>query len=262
MRKAVRSQIERLTRRLVFARRLPPPFQAARILVTPAARLGYAFKPLREAEPGLLRCAETLVRPGQTVWDIGANIGLFSFAAAAMAGAEGRVFAFEPDLHMADLLRRSAAMQPPPLARTDVLAVAIGKENGVRKLNIAARARASNALAEYGGTQMGGVIETHLVPAVSLDWMLTQMRPPDVIKIDVEGAEVEVLQGARTLLADIRPVIVCEVTARMRNAITPLLRDAHYSFYDGDKPPQGASPIAQVTWNTVALPEEKAHLLA
>jgi FkbM family methyltransferase len=57
-----------------------------------------------------MRLAAETVGPGNTVWDIGANLGLFGFAAAVAAGPSGRVLAVEPDTALAGLLRRSAAV--------------------------------------------------------------------------------------------------------------------------------------------------------
>lgn len=247
---------ERLTRRLVFKRRLPRPFEAGRLYVTPAARLGYAFRSLSAAEPMLLGWADVLVRPGNTVWDIGANIGLFAVAAAVRAGPRGRVVAFEPDLSLANLLRRSTALQSPDVAPIAVMPLAIAKEPSIRKFAIATRARASNALAEYGASQMGGVVEHQLVPAFNLDSLLAYLSPPDVMKIDVEGAEFEVLGGQTRMLEDVRPIILCEVGREAKAGITSLLRNARYRLFDAEKPLRPPHPVDAATWNTLAIPEE------
>jgi FkbM family methyltransferase len=262
MQNSARTLIERLTRWMVFPRRLPEPFEAARMFVTPAARLGYAFQPFRKSEPDLLRCAATLVSPGDTVWDVGANIGVFAFSAAARAGTSGRVFAFEPDLRMAELLRRSAGLQPPIVAPVTVVPVALGSAVALRSFSVARRASASNALAEYGQTQMGGIARTETVPAVTLDWLLTQLAPPHLIKIDVEGAELEVLSGQRETLERIRPIIICEVGAPNADGVTELLRAAGYELFDADRPLQGGNAIMRAAWNTVAVPKEKTGILA
>jgi hypothetical protein len=96
---------------------------------------------------------------------------------------------------------------------------------------------------------------------VSLGWLLSQLPAPDVIKIDVEGAEFEVLDGQHEILDRVRPVIVCEV-GKNADAVADLLRTARYRLYDGDRPLRGAGPIGRAAWNTVAVPEEKASLLA
>ena len=64
---------------------------------------------------GSTRLAAETVRRGDTVWDIGANLGLFSFAAAVAAGPSGRVLAVEPDTALAGLLDCCAARPPPTM---------------------------------------------------------------------------------------------------------------------------------------------------
>jgi hypothetical protein len=92
-----RTLIERYTRNWIYARHLPSSFGDIPIFVTPSAGLSYLFKPMTKIDPILLRNVIELVRPSDVVWDIGANVGLFTFAAAARAGHNGHVIAFEPD---------------------------------------------------------------------------------------------------------------------------------------------------------------------
>ena len=99
-------------RRLVFRRRLPAEFANAVLYVSPAAGLRYIFRPMANIDPPLLMAAHTLVRRDDVIWDIGANVGLFSLAAAVCAGDRGQVIAFEPDGWTAQLLRRTSVRNP------------------------------------------------------------------------------------------------------------------------------------------------------
>lgn len=256
----LRRLAERLTNPLVFRRWLPAPFHVP-LYVTPAAGLKFLFKPMAAADPPLLRCAETLVRAGDVVWDIGANIGLFAFAAAARAGAKGRVIAFEPDDVTANLLRRSAAIQPFSSAPVTVVNAAVAATVGERDFSIAARSRASSALSDYGLSQMGGVTETRSVQAFNLDFLLSRQPSPQVLKIDVEGAEVEVLDRQRGMLGNARPLIICEVSQGNASRITDILTSAGYRLYDGDEVLQRDRNTARAAWNTVAVPQEKLDRL-
>jgi FkbM family methyltransferase len=112
------------------------------------------------------------------VWDIGANVGLFSFAAASQAGRDGRVLAIEPDVWLASLLQRSSALVH-DRAPVDVLAVAVCDTNSLEEFVIARRARSANYLISAGqgggrplGKQTGGWRAKQLVPTVTLDWLL------------------------------------------------------------------------------------------
>ena len=150
-------------------------------------------------DPVLMSLAKEFVQPGAIVWDVGANVGLFAFAAASLAGSGGRVVALEPDAWLVQLLRRSARR-----GSRRVGAGAGGAGGGRRDAGARGRSawpsvrRAANYLAEYGTTQTGGTREDQTVVALTLDWLSsTPCRLPSVIKIDVEGAELEVLEGAR-----------------------------------------------------------------
>ena len=256
-----RRLLERSMRRLVFRRRLPVVFENAVLYVSPAAGLRYIFRPMANIDPPLLMAARALVKRDDVIWDIGANVGLFSLAAAVCAGDRGQVIAFEPDAWIAQLLRRTSGAQPIANARITVVPIAVASEISLRSFSIAVRSRASNALSEYGNTQMGGVEEQYLVAAFNLDWLLSKLPIPNIIKIDVEGAELEVLSNQVHMLTEIRPVIVCEVGSNTADEITKLLTSASYCLFDGEKPLTKAQIVNRATWSTIAIPEEKKHRL-
>src|SRR5262249_40377818 len=90
---------ERLSRGVELKRRLPIDFGGNTIYVSPhIGGLRYWRHDLRKIDPRLLEAIRRLVKPGAVVWDIGANLGLFAFAAAALAGPKGYVLAVEADI--------------------------------------------------------------------------------------------------------------------------------------------------------------------
>ena len=188
--------------------------------------LRFIFRPMARIDPPLLMAAHKLVKTGDVIWDIGANIGLFAVAAAVRSGNRGKVIAFEPDVWLVQLLRRTSAAQPAKNAPITVVPVAVASGVSLRDFSIAVRSRACNALVEYGNTQMGGVEEQQVVAAFNLDWLLTRLPIPDLIKIDVEGAELEVLRNQSRILNQVRPVIICEVGSQSseESSNTPDLR--------------------------------------
>ena len=248
---SLRLALERATHRLVIRRRLPPPFASARIYVSSEGGLRYLAKPMGEVDPGLLRLAAELVRPGHTVWDVGANMGLFSFAAAVAAGPSGRVLAVEPDTDLAGLLRRSAAALTGH-APVEVLPAAVSDEQSVARFNIAWRNRATSHLAGFGTNMAGGVRSSQLVPTVTLDWLATMFPAPDVVKIDVEGAELAVLSGGSQVLAR-SPALICEVMGSNAAAAFDLLTGHGYTVYDGDQRPADRTPETAAPFNTLAV---------
>jgi FkbM family methyltransferase len=203
----------------------------------------------------LFRVVREHLRPGDTAWDVGANVGLFSFSAAARCGTAGSVLAIEADTFLVGLLRRSAALPENRAFGVEVLPAAVSDGNDLARFNIAVRGRAANYLDSAGGSsQSGGVLESQLVPTVSLDWLLERFHAPRFVKIDVEGAELAVLRGATRLLSEARPVILCEIFGEARPQVDALLRDAGYTFLDAALPAAERRPLQTSVENTLAYP--------
>ncbi|MBX3355848.1 MAG: FkbM family methyltransferase [Phycisphaeraceae bacterium] len=253
----IRTLVERLSRGRAIKRHLPPDFGSTPLFVSPDAELKYLKPGFSAFHPELLDLARRFVGARSQVWDIGANVGVFTFAAASRA-KEGGVLAVEADIWLAQLLRRSAALPQNVNLPVSVLPVAVSSEIGVASFLIAARGRASNALeSTTGRTQMGGVRERVHVPTTTLDALLGSFPRPDVVKIDVEGAELPVLRGAESLLRSVRPVLYIEVGDAQRAEATDLLRGHGYQLFDGESP----NPIASCVFNTLAIPAEKVESL-
>jgi FkbM family methyltransferase len=249
---SLRLALERASHRVVVRRRLPPPFAGARIYVSTEGGLRYLAHPMAQVDPALLRLAAEVVRRGDTVWDIGANVGLFSFAAAVMAGPEGRVLAVEPDTDLVGLLRRSAAAAV-GLAPVEILPAAIADDLSVARFHIARRNRATSHLAGFGSAMAGGVRSTRVVPTLTLDWLAARFPAPDVLKIDVEGAELAVLVGGGRVLAD-SPVVICEVSGQNTAAVSTVLAGHGYTLYDGDQLVGERVPVPVAPFNLLAIP--------
>ncbi|WP_250279752.1 FkbM family methyltransferase [Frankia sp. Cppng1_Ct_nod] len=219
------------------------------------AGLKYLWPRLDDIDPVLLGLAYDLVQTGSAVWDIGANTGLFTFASATAAGATGSVLAVEPDTVMVELLRRSSRL-PGPRAAIDILPAAVTAASGVTRFCIASRNRATNHIEGLGSSQTGGVRAVQVVPTVSLDLLLEYFAAPDIVKIDVEGAEHLVLEGGAQLLSDVRPIIICEVAAENTATVTTVLREHDYQIFDGDQTIGTRPSVDAAPWTTLAIPAE------
>jgi FkbM family methyltransferase len=250
----LRTIAERLSRGRSFRYRLPQSYGGCRLYLTPEAGLRY-WLPRRalRMDESLLDNARESVRPGSVVWDVGANMGLFTFAASGLAGSAGRVYAFEPDAVMARLLRRSARLNPGS-APVEVVPCAVSETNTLARFNIAARSRTSNFLEGFGMSQTGGVREMETALTVSLDWLADQLPPPDVLKIDVEGAELFVLRGGARLLKARRPVLIFEMKGSNWQEISCILHDLGYVLYNSDLPRGERRPLTEPRFNILALP--------
>lgn len=253
----LRKIAERLSREKVFIRKLPSEFFETSLFVSPDAQLKF-LKPGALAFPKeLLDTALEHVREGDVVWDIGANVGVFTFAAASLVGSRGHILAVEPDIWLANLIQKSAKLSSNQGLSIDVLPVAIAENCGIEAFLVAARGRASNCLENSGGrSQSGGFRARNLVPTFSLDKLLTISEKPSFIKIDVEGAELLVLKGAKKILSESRPIIYCETGLEYRKEVTEIFHSFRYSVFDGSLPKQERMKNEKCAFNTLAYPTE------
>lgn len=154
-----------------------------------------------------------LVRPDAISVDVGAHFGVYSFALARLARNGGRVIAIEPIAEDADLIERAARTLRLPIS---VVRCALSAQAGEATLRVPRLGGAQKtALATLEETaQVGDMvgIEARRVPVVRLDDLLrTVDRPVSFLKIDVEGHELDVLDGAGETLAEHRPNILIEI---------------------------------------------------
>jgi FkbM family methyltransferase len=199
-------------------------------------------------EPEVQRALERHLRPGMNFYDIGANIGFFTLLGARLVGEKGRVTSFEADPEIAARLREHVARNHFPQATVEEKAVwsqqtvvkfsrsdpNVSPDRGlghiastastrIESTNMASTPVANTDVASTkvartndASTNETGCIE---VQAVSLDEYTSAFPPPDFLKCDVEGAEVQVFRGAQRLLAQKRPGILCEMHSEENHRI-------------------------------------------
>ena len=160
------------------------------------------------------RALAGLLAPGDVCFDVGANVGFYTLLAARIVGPEGRVVAFEPHPENVAALERN--VQANGLSNVVVVPKAVSAASGEARLAGGDRATA------HLDADRGRPVET-----VSLDEFVAAWPAlaPAVVKIDVEGHELEVLEGARRTLEAGRPALVCEQHGRagaVVAALTPL----------------------------------------
>ncbi len=143
-------------------------------------------------------------RAGDQVWDVGANIGYLALVAARIVGPTGRVVAIEPDAQCAAAIRTNAQLND--LEHVEVVEAAASNENGTADL-VVVRDRLWTRLASVGDHHQSE--QRVSVRTVKLDDV--EGPPPTLVKIDVEGAELEVIAGMQRLLNQARPIVVCEM---------------------------------------------------
>jgi FkbM family methyltransferase len=145
------------------------------------------------------RLFATLVSQGDTAFDIGANVGFYTLLASVQAGPKGAVVAFEPLPRNVELLERHLRLNA--LDNVTVMNAAVGNRMGTVRFAPHLHSNSMGQIDENGSLE---------VPLVSLDGLMESgsIAVPSVVKIDVEGAEYDVLQGGAQLLARAQPVIL------------------------------------------------------
>ncbi|MEX0655331.1 MAG: FkbM family methyltransferase [Phycisphaeraceae bacterium] len=146
--------------------------------------------PCERWETAFARC---IVQPGDTVIDIGANVGWYSSLLSECVGPDGRVVAFEPNPELVRLLQQLAREHP----QLEVVDAGVADRDGEADFQVT-----PNWISGTFG-QVDDAIATHRTKLVTLDHFLAdrQLTPPTFIKCDAEGVELQVLAGARALLA-------------------------------------------------------------
>ncbi len=159
-------------------------------------------------EPEVQKALVDHLRPGMTVYDIGANIGFFSLMAARIVGPRGTVISFEADPEIAARLRENLARNQFTQARVEQKAV-WSESTTVTFERVDPNTSPDRGLGHVSTS--GTTLASITVEAVSLDQYTASHPPPDFLKCDVEGAEVAVFQGAERLLSGKRPILLVEM---------------------------------------------------
>ncbi|MFN7917809.1 MAG: FkbM family methyltransferase [Vicinamibacterales bacterium] len=147
---------------------------------------------------------DALLRPGDTVVDVGANIGAIAVHAARVVGPSGVVVAIEPAPDNLGLLRENLARNG--LSHVQVVAGGAGPQRARRTLFLRGAVSAVNSF--YAESCYGTVSGTTEVEVAPLDDLVP--GPARLVKIDVEGAELEVLEGMSRLLSSPALTLVVE----------------------------------------------------
>lgn len=149
-------------------------------------------------------------------WDVGGNVGYYSWIALSL-NSDVEVVIFEPDKTNIGLLEETIAKNN--LKTAKIIKAAVSEEDGILEFltdPISGATGCINSVSQLDNmTSLHhdfGLSKVISVKSVSLDSLVKTSTPPDVIKIDVEGAEHLVISGARQMLQSHKPVVVLETT--------------------------------------------------
>ncbi|MBK9990375.1 MAG: FkbM family methyltransferase [Verrucomicrobia bacterium] len=190
-------------------------------------------------ERDLVRCYERLIKHGDTVLDIGANIGAHTLPLARAVGPTGRVIAIEATEYAFAKLTRNIALNPSLSPNiTAVHSLLISSQNEPHEQLITS----SWPLDKTPSKDMplsGATKEVGNAKAQTLDCLLSALNPHTVscIKLDVDGHELSILRGATELLGKYRPSVYMELAPYCYasdmskfEALLDIFRTANYTF--------------------------------
>jgi FkbM family methyltransferase len=199
-------------------------------------RLGSCAK-----EPETIAWIEGYIRPGDVFYDVGANIGFFTILGARLVGPQGRVVAFEPVPACARAVAHNIALND--FVHAEIREEAVGAAGGRARLLVVGEASWSH-LASTG--RHADVRDEIDVAVVAIDELVEAgaIPPPDVLKIDTEGAELQAIAGMRATIERHRPAIVCELHDTNARFVA-LMDELGYTAtnLDGPATVAGAGPI-------------------
>ena len=217
-------------------------------------------------DPDEMEFLSRVLKPGDAFVDCGANIGTYSLLAASIVGSSGNVFSYEPAARTAGRLRENVEING-LAAVIHVRQAAVGAVRGVAR--ITSGSDVSNSI--VSANEAGRVTEE--IEVVPLDGAEFPSIP-SIVKIDVEGYEMEALRGMSALLKeDNRPILLIELTPhllrRAGTSATEVL--AHlsrlgyvlrsYSKQEGRLLKADFAAIEQLQANYLAVPNERVRTL-
>lgn len=192
-------------------------------------------------EPMVTEAMRRLLGPGGTFVDVGANIGVASIIGARLVGPEGRVIAIDAQLESAEATREAAALNGH--ANLETLHAAVTDRDGTTELIVTAEGLWTRT-ADVGEHELE--IRRDIVPAITLDSL--RLDRLDAIKIDVEGAELNVIDGMRDTIARLQPAIICEMHGKNAEYVA-LMEELGYEVENLE----GPGPVAEARGNAQSL---------
>ncbi|MBL0310279.1 MAG: FkbM family methyltransferase [Bacteroidetes bacterium] len=182
-----------------------------------------------------------ILKPGMTLYDVGANMGEFTMYAAHLIGSKGRVVSFEPMKETYQLLEENISLNQYQ-DRISPFNIALSDKKGEADLFAASEVNAvgshEDGLHTLFGTQERSSF-LHKIQLEKMDELLesNHLPTPDVIKIDVEGSELFALKGATKILEQFHPKIImefskenCEAAGYTQNDLLDFLSKFGYQF--------------------------------
>lgn len=202
-----------------------------------------------EYEKAIQNVLKQYLLPGDTYYEIGAHIGFLALGAARLVGDSGEVVAFEADPANAARIKEHIARNS--LQQTHVIPLAVWSRSGRLRFQRASSLSSRNTGTVLNNSVSGPGSDIIEIEAVSLDDYVRSVRRPRFIKIDVEGAEMSVLEGAAKLISEQKPILLCEIhNAQIASQAQIWLGTKNYKV-------EWASGEAAYPRHLIALPKQR-----
>ncbi|MEW6718163.1 MAG: FkbM family methyltransferase [Chloroflexota bacterium] len=173
---------------------------------------------------------------GKAILDIGAYRGVYALAARKV-NQEALIFAFEPNPFSVQELKNACLGK-----RIEVIATAVGERNGTVTFLCSG---AGSRIIKPNNTQSENI---SIIQTISLDnWCEKRSVIPSIIKIDAEGAEASILLGAKLVLTNYLPIILCEVLSDSAGSEVMAVLPSMYMFYSIDENSKSISKKAKIS---------------
>jgi len=185
-----------------------------------------------EWDPHIVQTCHRLLRTSDVFFDIGANAGCVSLDIRALIGEDVRMCLFEPQPSLSSSIRKSIAFNR--FNNIEVFEILLGDYDGTGELYLTSHAVHASMIPRENA------FEKITLPISRVDTLVATGRcpPPDIIKMDTEGAELRILNGMRQTLVKYSPTIVLEADSNMSrfgysasDLITLISSVGNYDFY-------------------------------
>lgn len=213
---------------------------------------------LGSSEPGVQQLLSLLAREGMVVYDGGSNVGFIAVLAARVVGPSGRVVCFEPLPSNADWIEHNARLNG--FSWVTVRREALAGTDGEAHFGVSDESTRGRLKGSVFAKSEDTITADLVVPVRSIDGLRASgsIPAPDLVKLDVEGAEADVLRGGRATLRESRPVLLIELHDTVAPVAAALADLGYHGVVVGS-----SLPLAEAPWNAyvAAVPSENTELV-
>lgn len=238
------------------------------LFLEPKHSFTHCFYPgVDQYEPDVRAALQYFLKSGNIFIDCGANVGYFSILASSIVGETGEIVSIEANPVTFALLEANLKANNIGIP----IHCALTSESGEVELFMPTDGGDVYSSLRKGGLVSGESIQSFKVLGRTLDNVVEELSLPkvDVVKIDIEGAELDVLKSANNLLSKFRPIVITEYGTNTwpKFGATPedlrdLAKTHSYSLFLFDESKNVPVPVNESTWlsgytNIVLIPEER-----